>query len=130
MENTVTTIACSNDVYQIMAPVFADMMHEEVWLITLNRVGGIISKTMMYKGGRYQSTADPALIFKEAILSTACSIILCHNHPSGRALPSLDDNSLTDRIAKVGKLLDIRLFDHLIIGGDSYYSYADEMRLG
>jgi DNA repair protein RadC len=129
MENTVTAITCSRDVYDIMAPVFADMKHEEVWLITLNRGGGTIRTTTIKKRRRYQSIADPALIFKEAILSTACSIILCHNHPSGRALPSSEDNSLTDSVAKVGKLLDIRLFDHLIIGGDSYYSYADEMRL-
>jgi DNA repair protein RadC len=112
-----------------MAPVFTNMKHEEVWLIALNRAGGIINKTMMHKGGRYQATADPALIFKEAILATACSIILCHNHPSGGVLPSAEDNSLTNRIAQVGKLLDIRLSDHLIIGEDSYYSYADEMNL-
>jgi DNA repair protein RadC len=112
-----------------MAPVFTSMQHEEVWLIALNRAGGIINKTMIHKGGRYQTMVDLALIFKEAILSTACSIVLCHNHPSGRVLPSPEDNSLTDRVAKAGKLLDIRLSDHLIIGEDAYYSYADEMKL-
>jgi DNA repair protein RadC len=126
MENR---IICSNDVYKIMAPVFTGMEHEEMWLIALNRAGGIINKVMMHKGGRYQAVADPVLIFKEAILSAACSIVLCHNHPSGRALPSSDDDSLTNRIAQVGKLLDIRLSDHLIIGDGVYYSYADEIGL-
>ena len=66
---------------------------------------------------------------KEDIKSNATSFILVHNHPSGNPRPSTQDDRLTEKVNKAGQLLSIRLLDHVIYAGDTYYSYADEGRL-
>lgn len=69
---------------------------------------------------------DIRLLFKEAIDYRATAIIIVHNHPSGRKDPSQADLDLTDRIFHLGRTLEIRLLDHLIIAENGYYSFADE----
>ncbi len=68
-------------------------------------------------------------IFKKGIALGATSIVLCHNHPSGNLIPSNADIQLTEKIIKGGKMLDIKVLDHVIIAGQGYYSLADENRL-
>ena len=72
---------------------------------------------------------DAKLLFRHAIDALASGIILVHNHPSGNLAPSHEDDVLTQRLAEAGKLLDIRILDHLIVTSDGYYSYNDERRL-
>jgi len=65
-------------------------------------------------------------VFKTALLSNASAIILIHAHPSGRVEPSPEDRSITTRLMEAGKLLDIRVLDHLILGGDStFFSFRE-----
>ena len=71
---------------------------------------------------------DVKSIYISAILSGATGIFLFHNHPSGSAEPSIQDNLITNKIREAGKLLDIKLLDHIIVGDSEYYSY-DEKRL-
>ena len=66
---------------------------------------------------------------REAIVARATAIVLCHNHPSGNASPSRQDDQLTEYIKQVAELMQIRLTDHLIVADRTYYSYADEGRL-
>jgi DNA repair protein RadC len=66
------------------------------------------------------------MIFKEAVNQLACSIIVAHNHPSGSLSPSPADKEITKRIRETGKLLEINLIDHIIVGQDGYFSFADE----
>jgi DNA repair protein RadC len=63
---------------------------------------------------------------KMALDCLACSIILCHNHPSGNLIPSEADKEITRKIKEAGKLLDIAVLDHVIIGNNAYFSFADE----
>jgi DNA repair protein RadC len=72
---------------------------------------------------------DTKVLFKRAIDAQASSIILVHNHPSGNLNPSTEDDALTRRVVEGGKLLDIRVLDHVIISPIGYYSYSDESRL-
>ena len=72
---------------------------------------------------------DPKKAFKFALEFHACSIILGHNHPSGLISPSEADIKITKRLVDAGKLLEIAVLDHLIIGQDRFYSFADEGRL-
>lgn len=92
-------------------------------LNTANRVLGIFEVST---GGIAGTVADPKLIFMAALRANASAIILSHNHPSGNLQPSQQDQSLTRKIAEGGKLLDIRVLDHLIITTEGYYSFADE----
>ncbi|HWF62696.1 MAG TPA: JAB domain-containing protein [Nitrospira sp.] len=74
--------------------------------------------------GRLRATVRE--VFKPAILLNACAIIAVHNHPSGDPTPSPEDRTLTTRLRDAGDLLGIRLFDHLILGDDRLYSFADQ----
>lgn len=119
-------ITSSESVYQILHPVLADLKHEEVWALLLNRANKVIKKIQVSKGGIAGTVVDIRMIMKEAIDSLASAIVLCHNHPSGSANPSGDDNNITRKLKEAGQILDVKLLDHVIICDHSYYSYADK----
>lgn len=122
-------ITSSNDVYQLLHPVLADLKHEEVWLLLLNKANRVIKKVQLSKGGITGTVIDVRMIMKEAIESLSSAIILCHNHPSGNTNPSREDDQITLKLKEAGEIMDIKLLDHLIICDDSYYSYLDKGRL-
>lgn len=76
-------------------------------------------------GGKNNCIVDPRIIFSTALKSNASNIILAHNHPSGNLTPSDADIMITNRLVEAGKLLEITVFDHLIITDKNYYSFAD-----
>jgi DNA repair protein RadC len=119
-------IASSKDVCDLMQPHLSDLIHEEFWILLLNRANHIILKKNVSSGGISGTVVDPRLIFKSAIEHSASGIILCHNHPSGNTKPSEADIQLTRKLRDAGKNLDIDILDHLIIAGEQYYSFADE----
>lgn len=77
-------------------------------------------------GGISGTIADPKVIFQIALGANASSIALCHNHPSGSVTPSDLDIKLTKRLKAAGELLDIVVFEHVIISPNAYYSFSDE----
>lgn len=93
-----------------------------LFLDTRNRPLGI---KQISKGGKKGTIVDPKIVFSIALKVGASGIILCHNHPSGELIPSQQDKSLTQKIKKGGDVLDIQVFDHLIISENDYYSFAD-----
>ncbi|HEY0895578.1 MAG TPA: DNA repair protein RadC [Sphingobacteriaceae bacterium] len=116
----------SSDVFRFLLPVFADLEHEEFWILFLNRGNKITGKERISKGGQAGTIADPKIIFNKAIEHHAASLILAHNHPSGNLRPSSADIALTGKLVSGGQLLDIGILDHLIITDKGYYSFADE----
>ena len=80
-------------------------------------------------GGITGTLVDTRLVFKKAIEAGAVAMVLAHNHPSGTLQPSVQDKSLTHKLIEAGKLLDIKVLDHLIITQQSFYSFADEGQL-
>lgn len=122
-------ILSSQDAYNLMQPIMLDMKHEEVWILLLNRANKVIKKRQISKGGITGSVIDIRLIIKEAIDSLASAIILCHNHPSGNTSPSKEDDIITEKLKNAGKIMDIKLLDHIIVCEKSYYSYLDKGRL-
>lgn len=121
-------ISSSYNVYDIMHPILADLQHEEVWLLILNKANRVIRKIQLSKGGISDSVVDIRMIMKEAIDNLAVNIVLCHNHPSGSTVPSANDDDTTFRLRKAGQIMGIALLDHIIIADQSYYSYLDEGR--
>lgn len=119
----------SQDIFNFMNPVLSDLNHEEFWVVCLNQASRVIRRKRISSGAIAATAVDVRLLMKEAISCCAVAIIVLHNHPSGAITPSREDDSLTDRIAKAGKLLDIRLVDHVIIGNGMYYSFADEGKI-
>lgn len=122
-------ITCSKDGFNILAPYFSDLLHEEFWVVLLNRSNKVMNKVLISKGGMASTIADPKIIFKAALEHNAANIVLAHNHPSGSLKPSHEDLSLTKKLKAGGQLLDIGILDHLIFAGNKYFSFADEGHL-
>lgn len=128
--NALPQISSSEDVYTLLSPVLSDLPHEETWLLLLNKANRVIKKWQVSKGGISGTVVDIRMIMKEAIDSLASGMILCHNHPSGNINPSAGDDVITYKLHEAGKIMDIHLLDHIIIGDRYYYSYLDKGRLG
>jgi DNA repair protein RadC len=114
------------DVQNIIGPLLADLPYEEFWVLALNQAGRLIDKKKVAHGGISSILADIRIIFKFALEKFATRLILVHNHPSGEKIPSMNDRKLTIRLKDAGKLLDINIIDHIIIAGDSYFSFTEE----
>jgi len=125
----VESILSSKDAYNLMRRHLVDLNHEEFWIILLGRASKVLGKELISKGGLSGTVADPKIIFHIALQHQASSIILIHNHPSGNLKPSQLDISLTKRLSEAGRMLDIQILDHLIIGDTGYYSFGDESLL-
>jgi DNA repair protein RadC len=121
----VIQIKCSKDVADIFQPILSDLLHEEFWILFLNRSNRVINRMKLSQGGISGTVTDVRLAMKKAIECLASGIIVCHNHPSGNLNPSESDSKITQKIKEAGNLLDIQLLDHLIISDKDYYSFAD-----
>jgi len=99
---------------------------EEVWVIVLNQKSHIVKAVPLYRGTVNGAEIRPAEIFREALLLNAPRIILAHNHPTGDVTPSPEDISVTERIVNAGKLLDIAVLDHVIVGRGRYCSLREK----
>ncbi|MBQ7042670.1 MAG: DNA repair protein RadC [Muribaculaceae bacterium] len=119
----------SSDVYNIMRNRLERLNYEEFWILMLSRSNRVISEERLSQGGTASTVVDIKLLLKSVIDKLASGIILVHNHPSGNCNPSNEDDRLTHRIKEAATLLDIKLFDHIIITPNSYYSYTDNSRL-
>jgi len=81
------------------------------------------------RGTLTASLVHPREVFRAAIIENAASIILVHNHPSGNAKPSNEDRTVTKRIAAAGRLLGVKVLDHVIVAESGYYSFTEEGEL-
>ncbi len=116
----------SADAYRIIRPQLDDLEHEEFWIMLVNRANIVMRKEMVSKGGTSATVVDPKVIFKTALSHGATSIVLCHNHPSGSVRPSDQDIRLTKKLREASLFMDIGLLDHIIVGANTYFSFADE----
>lgn len=121
-----TKITSSKNAYSILKSKLSDLPHEEFWVLFMTRSNSVIKTECISRGGISGTVVDVRLILKPAIECLASSIILAHNHPSGNLKPSQEDIYLTKKIKEASKLVDISLQDHLIIGDQTYLSFADE----
>lgn len=88
-----------------------------------NRIKGIYE---LSQGGITGTLVDVRILFSVILKSLSVGIILAHNHPSGKLMPSESDKQLTNKIKKASKLFDVKILDHIILAPDgSYYSFAD-----
>ena len=119
-------ITSSKDSFDVLYPFLADLDHEQFYVLLLNRSNIVIDAIRISQGGVAGTVADAKLIFKSAIDKLASSIIIAHNHPSGNLNPSQADIQLTKSIKQAGVFLEISILDHIIIAGESYFSFADD----
>ena len=119
----------SMDVVNLMQAKIAYLKHEEFWVIYLNNANLILKTVQISKGGITSTEVDTRIVMQEAVMLKATQIILCHNHPSGSVKPSKADITLTEKINKISRIMDIVLVDHVIIHREKYYSFAEEGKL-
>lgn len=122
----VKKISSSRDAYQALYPYLSDLNHEEIWVLLLNRSNKIESTIRVSEGGISSTVLDVRLVLREALNRYASGIILAHNHPTNNCIPSDQDMKITAKLKEAAKIMDISLLDHIILCGDSYYSFADE----
>ncbi len=116
----------SKDCYEAMAPLLADLPHEEFWILLLNRSNHLIGRERISTGGATATVVDAKVVFLKALEYRAAALVLLHNHPSGTLYPSKADKELTHRLFEAGRTLDIAVIDHLIITERGYFSFSDE----
>jgi len=119
-------INSSEDAYRYISLELSDLIHEEFWVIYLDRANNVIDKIRISQGGVTGTIIDIRIILKQAIEKLASSIILFHNHPSGNLSASSNDLEITRKAVDAAKLFDIKVLDHLIISGKKFMSFADE----
>ena len=119
-----TQISSPNDVLTYFKDM-EDLRQEEIRLIMLNTKNKIIDHKTISKGTVNASIVTPREIFFPAIKMMASSIILAHNHPSADVTPSSEDKNITEIVARSGKLINIKLLDHIIIGKNKIYSFKE-----
>jgi len=116
----------SSDVADHYLPLVRDLRKEVFKVLLLNRANRFIREVFISEGTLDASIVHPRDVFKEALLEPAAGIILIHNHPSGNPSPSDEDLRITKQLVDAGRLLGIKVYDHIILAGESYRSLADE----
>jgi DNA repair protein RadC len=119
-------ITSPQDIADIFIPMLRDEVKEKFIVVCINSANRIIKQEVISVGNLNSSVIHPREIFKVAIDNSSASIILIHNHPSGNPEPSNEDIQITKKIVESGKILDIPVFDHLIIAGETYTSFVEK----
>lgn len=115
----------SKDAFERFLPYIDDLRQEHFLVMYLNQSNHALRVECISNGGTTNVIADPKVIFKNALTLNATCIVLGHNHPSGNPRPSEEDRLLTKKLVAAGKLLDINVIDHIILGNERYYSFRD-----
>lgn len=125
----VTVCRTSADMYQLFKEIHAiegDDVIEYMYVIFLNRAKKAIGYSILSKGGMVGTVVDCRILLTQALQLGSIYVALCHNHPSNEIKPSSMDESLTREVKKACSAVNIMLIDHLVLGEEIYYSFADE----
>ncbi|MFA6780141.1 MAG: DNA repair protein RadC [Paludibacteraceae bacterium] len=120
------SIKMSSDIYDMMHPLLADLLHEELWILLLNRTNRVLAKKRLFVGGLSSTVFDVKVAVKEALDAMSNGVVLVHNHPSGGEKPSSQDKEITSKMKTACSTMDLTFLDHLIVAQDKYFSFADE----
>lgn len=113
-------------IFQFLKDKFELKTQEHLVALYLNTKGELLKQEVLFIGSLNASVIHPRDIFKHAVLNSAASIVIVHNHPSGDPTPSTHDLDVTKMIAQNGEMMDIPLMDHVILGRDRYFSFKEK----
>ena len=117
---------CSPDaVRRLLAPEMAHLAQEQLRVLLLNTRTEVVGQRVVYQGDVSSITVRPAEVFRPAVIEAVPSIIVVHNHPSRDPEPSPADVAITKKLIEAGKLLEIALLDHVVIGVDKAVSLKE-----
>jgi DNA repair protein RadC len=112
------------DVARLFSPKLRDLRHEEFWALLLTTANHLMREIRITSGTLNSSLVHPRECFADAVTEKAASVIFVHNHPSGNPEPSQEDIAITRQLSEAGKILGIPVYDHVIIGGAQFSSFA------
>jgi DNA repair protein RadC len=121
-----TILSSPAEVYAAFAPLMEDLRHEVFRVALLDAQNGLLRDCVVSEGTLSASLVHPREVFKPAIIESAASVILLHNHPSGDPTPSREDIRVTRQLAECARLLDFRVHDHVVIGHGRFASLAEQ----
>ena len=126
------TIKMPNDVVRIITPLYQqrDCEVEHCAIMVIDNCCQVKSVHFVGQGSESECVIPLKVICKKAILDLASGVILIHNHPSGVCKPSTYDIKQTERLRDMLRTLDISLIDHIVIGEDRFFSFAEEKEFG
>ena len=113
------------DVYRYYAPRLADLPAEEFHVLALDSQSGVLRDLLVTRGLVNASLVHPREVFRGAIAEAAAGVIVVHNHPSGDPTPSADDRAATRQLVEAGRILDLPVYDHVVVGSGRYVSFAE-----
>ncbi len=113
------------DVYKLVGTYMRDLHREEFKIILLTSRNNLILERTLFEGSLTESIVNAREIVRDALNNSAAGIVFVHNHPSGDPTPSTEDKNITQRLVSACKLVGIKTCDHVIIGKDNYYSFAE-----
>ncbi len=116
-------------IYNYMHPIMQDLDTEEAWVLLMNQNFKLIKSERISHGGISETAVDVRIIMREALLNNATIVALCHNHPSGNASPSRDDDRLTQIVKAASETMRIFFADHVVVTDGNYYSYREHGKL-
>ena len=115
-----------DDAARWLRPALADLPHEELHGLYLDRRGRPLARRLLTRGSDGFTVVDPRQVFRPAVALGAVSVVLAHNHPSGDPTPSAMDREVTRRAGKAGAVIGVQLVDHLVVGGTQWRSLAED----
>ena len=116
----------ASDVHKEAVKLIKDFQKEHFLGLYLNTKNKIIHSEIISMGTLNATIIHAREVFKPAFIHSAHSLIVVHNHPSGDVAPSIEDNDITKKLSASGDILNIKLLDHIIIGNEQFYSYAEQ----
>jgi len=120
------SITSAREVAEIMSPMLKDLPHETCWVLFFDGGRKFLGKELISSVGLNATIVDVRMILKKALDKLSCELILVHNHPSGNRKPGRQDRLLTRTLRDAARMVDLQLIDHIVIGGDGYFSFAEE----
>jgi DNA repair protein RadC len=119
-------IQCSDDAFHYVHLRMRDLPREVFRVLFLTNRHDIIEDLELFRGSLTESVVSSREIILQAVRTNAAAVILVHNHPSGEASPSPEDRQITSKIVQACRFVDIQVLDHIIVGKDHFFSFADQ----
>ena len=126
-EKTNIKLNSANKIYDYFKDIYIGEEQEMFYAIYLNTKSMLINYKLLFKGTLNMSYVHPREVFKYAVMESASSIIIMHNHPSNDVTPSTQDEEVTYSLMNLGKTMGIPVVDHIIFGNDKFYSFYEQM---
>ena len=120
----VTRIRAPSDVVALVGSRIRDLAVEEFHVLALDTQSQVLRDVLVTRGILNSSLVHPREVFRAVIAEAAAGVILVHNHPSGDPTPSAEDRNVTSQLVAAGRLLDLPVYDHVIVAGDRWLSMA------